>query len=147
MNEVRSGRSLAKPRPRVRSAHVVRGYAALMRDLACEWCAEDPQLGSVYRVHQIHHVLAGTAKEDADWNLAGVCIIHHLDPVVGFHGANPLWGHKRAFLLKLAQGYELPPQAWAFLLEGRDACPTPSPSQKRNRAVTVARCEALRGAM
>ena len=137
MDAIRSTRSLAKPRRTVRSPKVLRGYADLHRHRPCEWCAED---GGDAAFEELHHILGGARKEDADWNVVAICRWHHQHPVHGFHGSAPQWDHARAFALKLAQGYELPAEAWGFLPEGRDACPTPEPSQEHNRAVTAALC-------
>jgi len=137
---VNDGRSLSKPRRTEKSSTVLRGYAAAHRGNWCEWCTDE---GGVARrmqlFEELHHILGGSRREDADWNVVAICRFHHLHPTHGFHGSRPLWDHARAFELKLAQGYELPAEAWGFLDAGRDACPTPDPSQARNRLVTLAR--------
>jgi hypothetical protein len=110
VNEIRTGRSLAKPERRQRGTRFLRGYAELHRGRMCEWCAEEQRARKPRLRHQedpfeeLHHILGGTAKVDADWNVVAICRWHHLHPSFGFHGSRPEWDHARAFALKLRRG-------------------------------------------
>lgn len=141
MDQIRTGRSTAKPRRAVRDRKVLAGYAALMRGRFCELCEAEVETGHLRSApwEHLHHVLGGSGREDAEWNLVAICAFHHQHPTHGCHGADPMWPKRRIFELKLKQGYQLPPAAWAFLAEGRDACPTPEPDQAANRRVTEER--------
>lgn len=143
MNEIRTGRSLARPRRIVRSSSVLSSFAALHRGLPCGWCVVEGR-ERVHPFEEVHHILGGARREDADWNLAAICRGHHQHPVHGFHGARPLWDATRAFELKRTQGYTLPRDAWAYLPEGFDAGPAAHPVQALNRIVTARVCDELR---
>jgi hypothetical protein len=141
-----TGRSNAKPSRAEKDAEVLRTYAELHRGRRCEWCTGGVS-GHSYPFEEIHHILGGSGRRhDADWNIVAICRFHHQHPVHGFHGAKPLWGARRALERKREQGYQLPDEAWGYLREGRDACPTPVASQEHNREVTIARLAAQGGA-
>lgn len=149
MNEVRTGRSLEHPTRIVRSATVLRGFAALHRGLPCEWCwAADlegvREFSCARPFEEINHILGGSRRTDADWNLSAVCRQHHRHPEYGFHGAKPYWTPARAFALKRFQGYVLPRVAWGYLPEGYDAGPPGEPVQAANRVITARVCDELR---
>jgi hypothetical protein len=138
MHKLSTGRSNAKPPKRERSARVVATYAELHRGKPCEFCAWDGIEHSRTFATETHHIIGGTGKVDADWNLVRICWWHHQDGVSGFHGSDPLWDHTRAFAMKLSQGYALPAAAHAFLggVEGQPLVV----DQRANRRITEERC-------
>jgi hypothetical protein len=143
MHGINNGRSLQKQPRRVKAASVLASYAELHRGLPCEWCWAEGRLRVPWT--DIHHIIGGHAgREDADWNIVCICKRHHQDEKVGFHGSQPLWDHRRAFLRKLKQGLILPKAAWSFLPQGYDAGPMEHPDQEANRLVTVQICDDLR---
>lgn len=144
MNEIRTGRSLARPRKIERSEHVARTYAMLRRGLPCEFGTNGIGQHPGCLGEELHHLIGGARREDADWNMVWICAWHHRSPVYGFHGSKPAWSHERAFRMKLEQGYRLPREAYAYLPGGIDSGPAEHPDQEFNREVTRSRAEDAR---
>ena len=130
-------RPFRKPRKRVRDPRVVSRYHATRAGLACEWC-------HFRQGTEANHILHGSKKEDAAWNLVVICHACHQHPVTGFHGSRPAWTVEQALRQKMREGFLLPREAWAYLEEGVDAWPGTEQTADEQFAIAERLADALR---
>jgi len=128
-------------RRRTRDASVVRAYWEIWSGLPCEYGLLH---GELCPGQELNHILCGSSKEDAFWNLFVMCHRHHQDPVVGFHGRESRSMKAEILTAKLEQGFILPREAYRYLPCGVDGAPTTPMDEVHNQMIVEARAEVVR---
>jgi hypothetical protein len=126
----------------VRDPRVVKRYWSMWQGLPCEYGLLH---GDLCRGEELNHILCGSSKEDAPWNFFIMCAFHHRDNVHGFHGKDSRAMRKEILEAKLAQGFQLPREAYRYLDCGIDGAPDEEIDEDHNWMIVDVRAEAVLG--